>query len=143
MPDQTQRIVNPKYSPQKTIVGFADAFPFLLISQASLDDLNSRLADPVPMNRFRPNLVLDGCGAYEEDTWKSLHIGDIMFRVAKPCSRCTVPTVNQDTASRTAEPIRTLSSYRTVDNQVYFGQNLTHESQGILNLGDKVRVIPA
>jgi uncharacterized protein len=143
MPDQSHRIVNPKYSPQKTIVSFADAFPFLLISQASLNDLNARLDEPVPMNRFRPNLVLEGCGAYEEDTWKALHIGSVGFRVAKPCSRCTVPTVNQDTAARAAEPIRTLSSYRTIDGKVCFGQNLTHDSQGILTLGDEVHVITA
>jgi len=138
MPDQTQRLVNPKYSPQKTLVGFADAFPFMLISQASLDDLNSRLAVPLPMNRFRPNLVIEGCTAFEEDTWANLRIGNVGFRVAKPCSRCTVPTVNQDTGIRASEPIRTLSSYRAIGGQIYFGQNLTHDSTGLLTVGDEV-----
>jgi uncharacterized protein len=138
MPDQTERLVNPKYSAQKTIVSFADAFPFMLISQASLDELNSRLAESVPMNRFRPNIVLDGCKAYDEDTWTAVRIGSMNFRVAKPCSRCTVPTVNQETGIRASEPILTLSTYRTVDNKVYFGQNLTHEAQGILTVGDEV-----
>jgi uncharacterized protein len=138
MPDQTERLVNPKYSPQKTLVSFADAFPFLLISQSSLDDLNSRLAEAIPMNRFRPNLVVEGCNAYEEDTWTTVTIGSVHFRVAKPCSRCTVPTVDQDTGIRAAEPILTLSSYRTIGGQVYFGQNLTHDAPGSLTVGDKV-----
>jgi uncharacterized protein len=143
MPDQTQRTVNPKYTSQGTLVSFADAFPFLLISQASLNELNSRLAAPVLMDRFRPNLVLDGCDAYEEDTWASLRIGSIIFRVAKACSRCTVPTVDQETGVRASEPILTLGTYRTIGGKIYFGQNLTHETEGILTVGDEVRATRA
>jgi uncharacterized protein len=143
MPDGTERFVNQKYAAQKTLVSFADAFPFMLISQASLNDLNSRLTEPVPMNRFRPNLVLEGCNAYEEDTWATVTIGSIGFRVAKPCSRCTVPTVNQETGIRAPEPILTLSSYRIFGGKVYFGQNLTHNTQGMLTVGDKVHVTRA
>jgi hypothetical protein len=143
MPDQTERIVNPKYALKNTLVSFADAFPFLLISQASLNNLNTRLDAPVPMNRFRPNLVLDGCDAHEEDTWASLRIGNISFRIAKPCSRCTVPTVNQETGVRASEPIRTLSTYRTIGGKVYFGQNLIHETEGILTVGDEVHATRA
>ena len=139
MSDQTERLVNPKYAPQRTVLSFADAFPFMLISQASINDLNARLAEPVPMNRFRPNLVLDGCDAYEEDTWTSLRIGTIGFYVAKPCSRCAVPTVNQETGIRAAEPIYTLGSYRTIGGKICFGQNLTHEAQGILTVGDEAQ----
>jgi uncharacterized protein len=143
MPDRAERFVNPIYAPQKTPVSFADAFPFLLISQASLDDLNSRLAEPVPMNRFRPNLVLEGCTAYEEDLWATVEIGSVSFRVAKPCARCTVPTVNQKTGIRAQEPILTLSSYRTREGKVYFGQNLTHDTLGMLMVGDEVHVTRA
>ena len=143
MSDDTERLVNPKYSPEKSVVSFADAFPFMLISQASLNDLNTRLVEPVPMNRFRPNLVLEGCNAYEEDTWANLRIGNIDFRVAKPCSRCTVPTVNQETGIRASEPILTLGSYRTTGGKIYFGQNLTHEAQGILTVGDEVHATRA
>jgi hypothetical protein len=142
MPDQTERHVNPKYVSKKTIVGFADAFPFLLLSQASVDDLNSRLGEPVPMNRFRPNLVLSGCDAYEEDTWASLRIGTIGFRVVKPCIRCTIPTVNQETGIRASEPILTLATYRTINGKICFGQNLTHDTPGILTVGDEVIVTP-
>ena len=140
MPDWAERFVNPKYAPQKSLVSFADAFPFLLISQASLNDLNSRLTKPVPTNRFRPNLVIEGCNAYDEDTWASVTIGNIGFRVAKPCARCTVPTVNQETGIRLPEPILTLSTYRTIGGKVCFGQNLIHNSQGMLSIGDEVHV---
>lgn len=136
MPGQGVRSVNPKYAPPDTPVSFADAFPVLLISTASLADLNARLAEPVPMNRFRPNIVIDGSGAYEEDSWKCVRVGSVLFSVVKPCSRCTVPTVNQDTGESGKEPLRTLSTYRVRDSNVYFGQNLIHENRGILNVGD-------
>lgn len=143
MPDQAERVMSPEYAPQKTALSFADAFPFLLISQASLDDLNSRLAEPVPMNRFRPNLVLEGCNAYEEDTWAALRIGTVGFRVAKPCSRCTVETVNRETSIRASELILTLGSYRTTGGKICFGQNLTHQAEGILVVGDEVHTTRA
>lgn len=136
MPEKPERVIDRKYAPQNSPVSFADAFPLHLISQMSLEDLNARLAVPVPMNRFRPNLVIDGTSAFEEDTWRSLQIGSVSFRVAKPCARCTVPTVNQDTGETGKEPLRTLSTYRTRDSKVYFGQNLVHEGRGILKVGD-------
>jgi uncharacterized protein YcbX len=142
MNDETERFVNPIYAPEKTIVSFADAFPFLLISQASLDDLNARLADPVPMNRFRPNLVVEGSNAYDEDTWANVRIGALSFRIAKPCSRCAVPTVDQETGLRGEEPMLTLSTYRTADGKIYFGQNLTHEKEGMLAVGEEVHPTP-
>jgi uncharacterized protein YcbX len=138
MPAEAERFANPKYAPEQTPVGFADAFPLLLISQASLDELNTRLTEPVPMNRFRPNIVVEGCSPHEEDTWQTLHVGAITLRVAKPCSRCSVPTVDQDTGERGSEPIRTLESYRAFGGKVLFGQNLVHKNQGILRVGDIV-----
>jgi uncharacterized protein YcbX len=143
MPDQADRVISPEYAPQETALSLADAFPFLLISQASLDDLNSRPAGPVLMNRFRPNLVLEGCNTYDEDTWATLRIGTVGFRVAKPCSRCTVPMVNQDTGIRAWEPILTLRSYRTTGGKICFSQNLTHEAEGILMVGDEVHTTRA
>ncbi|MCX6134545.1 MAG: MOSC domain-containing protein [Ignavibacteriales bacterium] len=136
MPEKSERFIDSKYAPVKSPVSFADAFPLLLMSETSLDDLNTRLAEPVPMNRFRPNLVIAGSSAYEEDTWRILQIGSVSFRVAKPCARCSVPTVDQDTGEAGKEPIRTLSTYRTRDSKVYFGQNLIHEGRGIVNVGD-------
>jgi hypothetical protein len=141
MPDDAQRVADPRFARKEALVSFVDAFPLLLISQASLDDLNTRLVEPVPMNRFRPNIVLDGCLPYEEDTWESIEIGQIAFRVAKPCARCAVPAVDQQTGERCREPLRTLESYRTRNGKVCFGQNIVHEGIGILKVGDSATVI--
>lgn len=141
MPDEARRIADLRYARQESLVSFVDAFPLLLISQASLDELNSRLAEPVTMDRFRPNLVIDGCAPYEEDTWERIQIGQATIRVAKHCARCTVPTVDQKTGKRGVEPLRTLESYRTRNGKVYFGQNLIHEGREILRVGDPLFVM--
>jgi uncharacterized protein YcbX len=135
------RAVDPAYASPGDEVGFADGYPFLLISQASLDDLNSRLDAPVPMQRFRPNIVIDGAEPYAEDGWQRLRIGQLTLRVAKPCSRCIIPTIDPGTAVRGPEPLRTLLTYRKRENQVYFGQNLVPEGTGRLRRGMPVEVI--
>ena len=135
------RRVDPAFSRATDQVGFADGFPFLLISQASLDDLNRRLAHPVAMLRFRPNLVVAGCEAFAEDGWRRIRVGELEFRVAKPCSRCIIPTIDPSTGQRGVEPLRTLNSYRRRGNKVYFGQNLVHESAGRLAVGMPVEVL--
>ena len=122
-------------------VSFADGFPFLLLSTASLDGLNRRLSLPVPMDRFRPNIVIDGCEPHAEDGWHRVRIGEVSFRFAKPCARCVVTTVDQATGERGREPLRTLSTYRTVDGQVLFGQNLVHEGRGVVRVGDLVEIL--
>jgi hypothetical protein len=122
-------------------VSFADGFPFLLLSLASLDNLNRRLSLPVSMDRFRPNIVVDGCEAHDEDRWKRVRIGEVVFRIAKPCARCVVTNIDQTTGEKRREPLRTLSTYRTADGQVLFGQNLVHEGRGIIRVGDPVEVL--
>ena len=124
-------------------VSFADAFPLLLISQAALDGLNGRLARPVSMLRFRPNLVVDGAPAHAEDGWKRIRIGDVEFDVAKPCSRCVFTTVDPLRGERDpdGEPLRTLIGYRRSGDGVTFGQNLIPRSPGTLRLGDGVEVL--
>lgn len=141
MPDATQRHVDASYAASGDIVSFADGFPFLLISTASLDDLNSRMAEALPMSRFRPNLVVDGCEAFAEDTWKRIRIGGITFRVAKPCSRCKVTTIDPLTAQAGKEPLKTLASYRRWDNEVWFGMNLVHDGTGDLEAGMQVEIL--
>jgi len=138
MPGSSERKVNPKYAKEK-IVSFADAYPFLIIGQSSLDDLNSRLDIPLPMNRFRPNFVFTGGQSYEEDGWGKFKIGDVKFRCVKPSDRCVVTTTNQETAERLNEPLLTLSKYRKVNNKVYFGMNVVCETTGKINLGDKIK----
>jgi hypothetical protein len=122
-------------------VSFADAFPFLLISEASLQGLNHRLSVPVEMDRFRPNIVIEGCQEHAEDTWSRVRIGEVVFRIAKPCARCVVTTVDQETGERGLEPLRTLSTYRTDDGRVLFGQNLVHEGCGVVRAGDPVEIL--
>ncbi|MGK0291604.1 MAG: hypothetical protein ACI86H_003073, partial [bacterium] len=124
-PEEEFRQVDQEYAEPQHGTGFSDGFPFLLISEASLDDLNSRLEEPVTMERFRPNIVVQGCNAFEEDFWKEVQIGNITFSVVKPCSRCIITTLDPKTGKKIGkEPLKTLSSYRKVKSQVYFGQNI-------------------
>jgi uncharacterized protein YcbX len=136
-----RRPVNPHFAKRPDDqVAFADAFPFLLISEASLDDLNARMHAPLPMNRFRPNIVITGCEPYAEDTWPSLRIGSVDFAAAKACVRCTVTTTDQLTTERGDEPLRTLATYRKTDAGVTFGQNLIHLNRGTISVGDVVTI---
>lgn len=141
LPDDSRRPVDPDFARPDDQVGFADGFPFLLISQASLDALNARLESPVPMLRFRPNLVVDGCEAHAEDAWRRIRIGAMTFRAVKPCSRCVVPGVDIETGERGREPLATLMTYRKRDNKIYFGQNLIHDATGNLGVGMPVEIL--
>jgi len=141
MPENSIRHVEPESAIHKDIVSFADGFPLLLISQHSLDDLNGRLVNPVPMNRFRPNVVVNDSSAFAEDRWKKIRIGTILFYIVKPCSRCIITTVDQETGIQGKEPLATLSQYRKVDGNVLFGQNIIPESIGTINVGDRIEII--
>ncbi len=138
-----QRPLDPAYAAAGDEVSFADAFPLLLISQASLDGLNARLAAPVPMLRFRPNLVVSGADPHAEDGWTRIRIADIEFEVAKPCVRCGFTTVDPETGTLDprGEPLRTLATYRRAAKGVTFGQNLIARSTGVLRVGDPVSVL--
>ncbi|NMP17154.1 MOSC N-terminal beta barrel domain-containing protein [Thalassotalea sp. Y01] len=129
-------------------LSYADGYPVLLISQGSLDDLNQRLSQrpsqAVTMAQFRPNIVVDNCPAYSEDQWHQIKIGEVLFDLAKPCSRCIFTTVDASTAARDPqrEPLNTLASYRkAADKQIYFGQNLVPLNAGEIKRGDKVEII--
>ncbi len=138
---ELHRPVDPDYDRFDSQVAFSDGYPFLLISEASLADLNSRLETPVPMGRFRPNIVVAGCEPYAEDGWRVLRIGELRLHVVKPCSRCIIPTIDQQTGERGREPMGALLGYRRIGGKVCFGQNLVHETKvGALRLGDRVVV---
>jgi len=141
MAEEEQRQVDRSYAQEGDRTAFSDGFPLLLISQASLDDLNGRLAQALPMIRFRPNLVVTGCEPYAEDGWSLIRIGAMTLRVVKPCSRCKITTVDPYTAETGSEPLRTLASYRRRGNQVFFGQNLIHNGPGELAVGMPVEVL--
>ena len=124
-------------------VAFGDAFPFLITSIASIGDLNTRLDMPVPMDRFRPNIVIAGCGPYEEDTWVRIRIGDVEFVAAGPCGRCAIVTTDQHSGERGTEPLATLATYRRGENgAVNFGQNFIHATdKGAIRVGDSVTIL--
>jgi uncharacterized protein len=141
MPDRTQRPVTPKLAKEGDLVAFADAFPLLVATTASLADLNARLDHPLPMDRFRPNIVVDASVAWAEDDWSQVRIGDVPVRIVKGCDRCVVTTIDQRTAERSAEPLRTLATFRARENKVYFGMNGVPDAYGEIARGDPVTVI--
>jgi uncharacterized protein len=168
MPETSERHVNSRFDTGKDIVSFADGYPLLLIGEASLADLNERIArranasdeeapTPLPMNRFRPNVVVQGSEPFEEDQWSTIRIGETIFRVVKPCARCVITTVDQNTGEFNGkEPLRTLASYRKAKDvfpksyeslghdpmEVLFGENLIPKNPGsTLRIGDRVTVI--
>jgi len=123
---------------------FHDGYPFMMISQASLDDLNSRIpeGDQVPMNRFRPTIVLEGCDPYEEDTWQIISIDGVHFTGETQCVRCPITTINQDTAERGKEPLKTLATYRRIETgEVAFGRNFNHFGVGTIRVGSEVKIV--
>ncbi len=149
MPEETRRRVNYFYAVRRDdVVSFADGYPYLLTGENSLTNLNSRLLDaPVPMNRFRPNLVVSDSGAFAEDEWKKIKIGACVFHVVKPCARCVTTTIDQSDGIKTGvEPLKTLAAYRipkrSIKKKILFGQYLIAENAGaVLNVGDKIEVV--
>ncbi len=164
MPDNTRRNVNPLFNENDDLVSFADGYPLMILSEASLADLNERIMnadegvrDPLPMNRFRPNLVISGSNAFAEDNWQKIRIGDAVFRSTKPCERCVITTVEQSSGEFAGkEPLKTLASYRIAkdvmpdrckslglnETAVIFGQNLIPESiGGTVRVGDVIEVL--
>ena len=139
MPESSHRKLDPRYAVQEESVSFADGMPYVMIGQASLDELNGRLADPVGMDRFRPNLVFSGGEAYAEDQFKQLQIGEVEFQVVKPCARCVMITVDQEKGTKGKEPLATLATYRSQGAKVYFGQNAVALTQGIVRVGDPIQ----
>ena len=144
----TRRPVDPEYARPGETVSFADGYPLLLTTAASLDALNSLIAQgsrategPLPMNRFRPNVVVEGTAAWAEDDWSRVAIGEVVFRVTKMCGRCVVTTTDQDTAVRGKEPLATLGRHRRVDGKLAFGQNLVPLTTGTIRVGDAVTVL--
>ena len=190
MPEVARRNVNPEYAvrPGEDVVSFADGYPYLLIGEASLDDLNERIAEehapsrsrfrpegdlaprpaatstiqeesgeghapsrsrfrpdfaPLTMKRFRPNLVVEGSGPFDEDTWKRIRIGETVFHVVKPCGRCVITTIDPERGEFDGkEPLRTLAKFRKVGDLVMFGQNLIAERPGgTIRVGDEVEIL--
>jgi len=157
MPDETERHVNERFDTGDDIVSFADGYPLLIIGEGSLADLNARLDERLPMNRFRPNLVASGSEAFAEDGWKRIRIGEAIFRVTKACVRCVMTTIDQTKGELTGkEPLKTLATFRMASavypetyetfglnaTGVLFGQNLIPENPGAtVRVGDEIEIL--
>ncbi|WP_122436210.1 MOSC domain-containing protein [Pseudomonas viridiflava] len=143
MPVERARWLPGGYGAVDNRVNFADGFPLLLIGQGSLDDLSARQGREVEMLRFRPNLVIEGAEAFAEDNWKRIRIGDMQFELLKPCARCILTTIDPATGERSAdrEPFATLKTYREVEGNVMFGQNMVNVGPGELEVGMEVEVL--
>lgn len=147
--DPRRRPLPPEYSAPGEVVNLADGFPLLLAVEESLDQLNRWIADgprpevgPLPMTRFRPNLVVAGAPAFAEDAWRRVRVGEVIFRVVKPCERCVLTTIDPDTAARTKEPLISLARHRKVGSKTLFAVNLIPEAPyGSLGVGDVVEVL--
>ena len=136
LPEESVRPTRLRSAESLGRVSFADAYPFLLLSEASLSDLNGRLDVSLPLDRFRPNIVVRDVAPYGEDAWDTVMLGDVRFVVTKRCVRCVLTTIDQHTAQPGREPLRTLASYRRTPDGVVFGVNLAHVSPGTLSVGD-------
>lgn len=136
MPDSVARPIDDRYA--EGLTSLSDGFPYLIISEASLNDLNARLPGPVGMERFRPNLVIAGGHPFQEDEWSEISVGSASFHLVKPCARCVITTTDQRTGERGKEPLRTLASYRSKGNKVLFGMNAVARGGDVLRVGDLV-----
>ena len=141
MPESFQRKVDPKFAHNDELVGFADGFPLLITSEASLDDFNIKLSDPIEMERFRPNLVISGNAPYAEDDWQRISINNIEFSLVKPCSRCIMPSVNPATGEKEMRVNEALLEYRCYNRKTYFGQNALYDQPGTICVGDEVTIL--
>lgn len=147
--DPRRRPVDPDYAEPEEVVSLADGFPLLLAAEESLAQLNAWIAagpraedGPLPMTRFRPNLVVRGADAFAEDRWRRVRVGEVVFRVVKPCDRCVLTRIDPDTAVRTREPLVSLARHRTIGGKTLFAMNLVPEAPyGVVRLGDPVEVL--
>ena len=141
MPDTEKRLVEQEYAHNMEITAFSDGYPLMMIGQASLDDLNGRLPEPLLMDRFRPNIVFTGGSPFDEDAMEHILINDINLYGVKLSSRCVLTTINQTNAQKGKEPLKTLAGYRQKNNKIYFGQNLLFKQTGEMATGDTIKVI--
>ena len=143
MSDDIHRKIDPKYTVENDITSFSDGYPILIIGQSSLDDLNSKLEDAIPMNRFRPNIVFTGGDPFQEDDMHSFRINQCEMRGVKLCARCNIPTIDQDTILTNSEPTATLAKYRLKEKKILFGQNVIAKTFGKIHVGNEVEIIPS
>lgn len=143
MPDTSVRPVDPDFGRPGDAVSFADGYPYLVTNTRSLEDLNERMESPIPMRRFRPNIVVAGDSPFEEDRWRRIKVGSILFDIPKLCARCVIVDTDPSTGIRKKGVLSTLAKFRRVDGKVLFGQNAIARGQGSLSVRDPVEVVEA
>lgn len=141
MDDEVQRYVDPRFAEHGEITSYSDGYPALLLGQSSMDELNGRLAQPLPINRFRPNIVFTGGYAHQEDDIKDFIIQGVSFKGVKPCARCNIPTINQETGISNSEPTSALATYRLFNKRILFGQNVLISQPGIISVGNEIEIL--
>ncbi len=141
MSENTHRQVDLKYAPEVVRTSFSDGFPFLLISMASIAFLQKKLPFDLDVRRFRPNIVVDGCEAFAEDSWSQIRIGEIEFQLVKPCARCVMPSINMETAQIQKEVMQVMNDHRKREGDVFMGKNMVHTGEGELQLGQIIEVV--
>lgn len=141
MPDFSERKTSTDYFEESKNVSFADGYPYLIIGEESLDNLNSKLNSKVKMEQFRPNLVFNGGEPHDEDNWKTIRIGSLNFAVVKPCARCVITTVDLETGKKGKEPLSTLNKYRNYENKIMFGQNAIALQNGTVSINDEIKLM--
>lgn len=141
LPDDALRHVDTQYAHHGEVVSFADGFPVLCIGEASISLLQSKVAEPMLIERFRPNLVFSGGTPHCEDTWKEVQIGSVLMVGAKPCGRCQITTLDPHTGKAGKEPLRTLATYRQWNQKILFGENMLIPSAGYVQVGDVIEVL--
>jgi len=140
--DGYKRRLNPDYAVSADDqTGFADGYPILIIAEESLQDLNSRIGSSLPMNRFRPNIVVKNCAPFAEDSWKRIRIGGLEMALVKPCPRCVVTTIDKETLQKSEEPLKTLATYRNQQGGAMFGMNVIPLNEGKIRIGMAVEVL--
>jgi hypothetical protein len=140
--ERIKRKLNPDFAVSaEDHTGFADGYPILIISEESLRDLNSKLGAALPMNRFRPNIVVQNCAPFAEDTWKRIRIGNVEMALVKPCPRCVVTTIDKDTLEKNKEPLKTLNTYRKQKDGAMFGMNVIPLNEGEIKVGMSVEIL--
>ncbi len=144
LPEQSRRAINPKFSRTTDHVSFADGYPILVCTEASLADLEARIGAPVGMERLRPSVVISGCEAWAEDGWRRIRVGALELRIVKGCARCSMTTLDPRSGARLGqEPLKTLATFRRFDDEVWFGQNAIPEAPGEIQVGAPIEVLEA
>ena len=141
LPDDSKRQIDPDYVQQAMNTSLSDGYPYLLAGTKSLDDIREKTRIDLEMKRFRPNLVVKTQSAFDEDSWKKLRIGDLVFEVVKPCARCVMTTIDPETGKAGKEPLKTLATYRKQNGKVLFGQNVIIKSEGVIRVGDEIKIV--